>query len=174
MMPGHYWAEYKNAMTIDGKREGQAASLAIRFTVTNVAVDGSWKPLPGPKEVTVFLSLSDKAWPYTEEKLDAHGFNDDFDNPTFTGLGEGAALVCKHQIYKGQNQERWDFERSGELEKASDATIRELNLKRKASRKPAVPAGRPTPPKRQPAAPPAAGMLGAGAPQDEQDDDIPF
>lgn len=109
--------------------------LAVKLSITNIAsqINGepTWEDLPTPIERTMFLALSEKAWPYSEEKLKRLGFNGDFENPDFTK--EGVQLECKHEEYRGKVTERWNLAGDGpNLEQAPQDMIRTLNARWRA------------------------------------------
>ena len=160
--PGTYYGTKPRGVVAKTK-EGKP-QLAVTFDVAHVAENGAWKPMGSAYERTVFMSFSDAAMPYTEDKLQKLGFNGDFDNPAFSV--EGVSLECRHEQYNGRQTEKWDL--SGGTftpEKADDETIRHLNRLWKARQvgKAKAPAGNPSSP------PPAA--VETAAPSGDQ---IPF
>jgi len=74
------------------------------------------------------LYTSPKAWPYTEKKLLAMGFNGDFNNPQFSETQ--VVVVCRVEIYKDKPQEKWDLP-GGEYEAKPPAEdeIKKLNAR---------------------------------------------
>jgi len=96
----------------------------------------------------VYLYCSEKAWPFTEEKLIQLGFNGDFDNPVFT-KGEKVELYMKLEEYQGKFQQKWSIARG--IAKADTSITKTLSARFKAS------TGTPPPkPAGAPPAPPAA------------------
>lgn len=143
--PGTYLGKFLSAVTT--KTSTGNAQLAIDFEVSQVW-DGEWvESVEGKK--TVFLSLTDNAWPYTEGKLQASGFTGDFGKPDFSSDWKlsGQMLECGHEEYKGKDVEKWDFAQ-GQRAQAPDDMVRALTARWKSkNQKAAPPAGRPTPPK---------------------------
>lgn len=152
---GLYHGTIKKGVT--SKSSKGNPQMCITFDVTHAWVGADWDDIPKPFERTVFLSCTDAAWPYTEEKLDKLGFNGDFDNPAFTETE--ADLECKIETYEGKTKDKWDLAGGGsfEPEPAPKDVTRQLGAKWKATRQPAAkpPAGRPKPPVK-PATKPAA------------------
>jgi len=156
---------------------GQKASplLRVHIQVNHYAQDEQWIPLDQPEQRELRLFLTDGAWPYTEKKLRALGFNGDFDEPRFAG--EAINAICKHRAGKDENAgktfEDWDLAEWGESREAQPPdreTVRLLERKWKtAEATDKKPAGQPAAPPRTPA--PAA----ASATRETNGaDDIPF
>lgn len=154
MIPsGTYTGYLKEAVT--SKAKTGTPSMALTFYIDT---DDQ-----GRVERTVYLYLSDGAWPYSEEKLEYLGFDGDFANPTFNEsvTTDGVTLLCKHESYEGEVRERWDILRRRPIERAPDGEVSQLN-KRWRSRsggapKPAAPGkpvGAPPPKPAKPAPPP--------------------
>ena len=113
---------------------------------------------------TVFMFTTDAAWPFTEEKLKAIGWDGNPDEMHFTA--EAVELQCKHETYKEKTREKWDVAGGKkEWEPAPADVKRSVMARWKAS------AGKTTP------APVAAGSnarLKEAATTPMGDDDIPF
>lgn len=134
--------------------------VELTFDITHqLGEDQQWHPIAS-MERTIFLSLSDNSWQYTEAKLKALGFNGDFRDMQF-GEGpraEGVELLCQHEEYQGKKRERWELANwsSREVRPAGDDKLRRLNAKWKASAGSApATSGRPAPPPAAASAAPA-------------------
>lgn len=147
--------------------------MVVTMNITHVANErGEWTPMENAIDRKVYIFLSDSAWDYSKPKLEALGFNGDFDNPAFTC--EGVSMRCDHETYQGKTREKWEIDTGGgEVKKADTNTIRTLQAKWRSSAKPtaaAKPTGKPAAPSRKTAA------VGAG-PRDEDfdgGDDVPI
>ena len=97
--------------------------------------NGTSYDLIASAERTVFLSLTDKAMPYTKSKLESLNFNGDFENPQFQADPAGVDLTCTEDTYEGKTRERWDLASwgGGNLEKAGTDKLKRLNARWKAS-----------------------------------------
>lgn len=93
---GYYWAKPLGGMLTVSKKG------APQFAV-ECALEG------GSEKRTVFLATSDKAWPYTEDKLKRLGWNGNMDNMGFDC--ERVELQCTHEVYEGKPREKWDLAR---------------------------------------------------------------
>jgi hypothetical protein len=117
--------------------------VTIQFNITHTSAGESWAPVVTPFYRTVRLFLSPAAEPYTMKKLEQLGFNGDFgDGMAFSAdTMNGVALQCKHEVYEGEQRERWDLAGGGptEIERASTDIIRQLNAKYRAKVAPATP-----------------------------------
>lgn len=145
---GKYWGKIKDAVYTKGEK---SSAIAIVIDVTHQAGANGWEAIP-PQERTIFLYDTEKAWPYTEEKLVNLGFNGDFASMKFDPKfsDEGLGVECEVEEYQGKTREKWNLSRLGglNLERADDATIRTMNAKWKAKHggakaapaKPAAPA----------------------------------
>lgn len=135
--------------------------LVITFNLTHVADGPSWVELPTGQTADVYLFLSDAAWPFTEEKLKALGFNGDFADPKFSDqvYAEGVDLECRHESYQGKVRAKFEMMGGNKPEPAAADVMRQLNARWKAK---TAPAPRPAPGTR-PAPPPKAAETPVGA-----------
>lgn len=125
--------------------------IFVECDVTHIADDSAergWRLIESPFKRTVYMYLSDEAWPYTELKLEQLQFNGDFTNPAFE-VG-GVPLTCKFEQYQGKNKERWDITYSGgggEHKGVTSDVLRTLNAKWKQTHQaaPAAPEAPPAP-----------------------------
>jgi len=104
--------------------------LDVVFEITHVAQNDKWVGIE-PQDRHLRLFLTEKAWPYSERKLDALEFNGDFMNPKITD--KGIVLECKHEIYEGQFREKWDLPGDNKRERQvpSDDELRKLSTRYK-------------------------------------------
>lgn len=162
MTPGSYYGRPIRAILTKIGANNKPA-FAITFDVHSVAHNGEWVRIPNPEQRTVKMFLTEAAYPFTEAKLKAFGFNGDFANPLFNeDFNAGTELVCtnRQDPANGRTYDDFDFPRTGgqELEAADIDTVRLFNAKWKTAHAAAAkPMGRPMtpPPRPAPAAPPA-------------------
>lgn len=127
--------------------------IVVEFDVNHVANGSDWAEI-APARRSVFISLSEKAWPYSKDKLVRLGFNGNFDEPRFSA-GVGVELECKHEIYEGRGGEKWELaggSKEWEPIKPDQSRLWAAKWKAETAPPPAKPAGRPAAPPR-PAAP---------------------
>jgi len=86
--------------------------LYLAGKITHRSEGGQWVPC-GDSERTVYLYLSEGAFPYTVEKLDRLGFNGDFENPSLSGIADGVGVECVHEDYQGSPHEKWELPSDG-------------------------------------------------------------
>lgn len=122
----------------------------LEYDITYVMNDstGQWEKCDRCKR-SVDLYLSEKAMPFSNDKLNAIGFNGDFGNMQFDPqkTSEGTQLVCKHESgANGNMYEKWDFPFAGsERKPAGTDLIRQLNAKYRQYQQPKPPQAKPTP-----------------------------
>lgn len=163
---GIYLGYIDTAVTTESGSK-KTPAIAITFTVAHRAADGDWQKLPADAKATVWLYLSENAWPYTEGKLKQLGFNGDFADPKFGDhtIADGVQLQCKHEEYEGKTKDKWELFGGGGPSKADQSLTQILSARWKQNNG-SKPAGKPLPPKRAAAPSPA--------PQDLKPADIPF
>lgn len=151
--PGMYWGTITEAVTSQAKTGTPQLVLTFEITHRQARTDEGSEELPSPIERRVYLFLSDGAWPISQEKLQALGFNGDFDNPNFSAPQQW--IQCKHETYNGSLHEKWEIPGGGgEVEKADAGTITKLSARWKNANKPVpVPPGSPSSPPRSATAP---------------------
>lgn len=148
---GTYFGKLQSGIV--GQAKTGSPQMCIEFTVTHIlGADGQWQ---GCDEFvrTVFMPMTDNAWPYAVEKLERLGFDGNFKTPGFSDAAqaEGVELLCRHESYEGRSVEKWDLAGGGSYvpKPAGDDAVRRLAEKWKMRAKPA---GGP-PPKTPPTAP---------------------
>ena len=106
---------------------------------------GEWEEIV-PFDARLELSFSDKAWEWTEKKLLALGFNNNFDDPDFSDDSKtnGVRLKNKHEEYEGKMREKWELASFGGPAKADESKIKKLQQRWNA--KVGKPAGKPAAP----------------------------
>jgi len=116
MQPGRYYAFFQSAECGELGNEKSTPLIYMTFQITHCVGNDQWIELDPAVKANrdVRLFLSDKAWPYTEKKLQGMGFNGDFENPDVDPdfKRKGCALICSHRQGTGQDQtvyEDWDF-----------------------------------------------------------------
>jgi hypothetical protein len=155
--PNTYLGNLRSSVATESKTG--TPQIACEFEITHHALNGEWVAII-PQDRTLWLALSDAAWPYTKPKLEVLGFNGNFENPTCT-KGEQVQLACKHEEYGGKMREKWDLAEWGGVELApmNKDKARLWSAKWKAeTTQVAPPKGKPAPPARLetvPATPPA-------------------
>jgi hypothetical protein len=136
--------------------------MVVTFDVTHKSSNGAWEPLGTPIERDIFLATSEAAWPYTEKKLQALGFDGNFNAPTFAT--PQTTLLAKLESYDGKSRLKWDVwtEREKPEYKLADTdTQRRLMARWKQNNPSAAP---------KPATPPVPAATATQAPEG----DIPF
>ena len=132
------------------KAKSGSPQMEVEFLVINVWNGSEWTPIAPGTMRTIYMSLTDDAWPYSQRKLEALGFNGNFRDPDFgdEAKGEGVQLLCNHDSYNGKASEKWELANWGrkENEAAGADVLRTLEARWKSAAAPAKPAGRPTPP----------------------------
>lgn len=93
--PGQYQATLQ-------KIEVAAAKSGIPQAILTFSIDGHIR--------RVYLSLSEKAFKYSQASLATVGFNGDFAAPAFSNPGPHV-LDCTNEEYEGKQTERWQFPR---------------------------------------------------------------
>ncbi len=176
--PGLYHARYLEGKTTEASTG--TPQLALKFEVTHIAVatpegNSAWQELDEPMDRTIFLSLTNAAWPYAKKKLERNNFNGDFDNPQLV-MPDGIELVCQEDTYQGRTRSRWDIPRgdAAEAKPAGQDKVRRLNALWKVEQAKAT-APKATAPK-LPTAPPTPKQSDASAEsgQEADDKDVPF
>ncbi len=141
--------------------------IVVTFKVEHVWRDDAWC-LVAVGERRLFMALTDKARPYTADKLKALGFDGRFSSPRFSkeAINEGVQLLCKHETYNQQTREKWelaDWGGGGSGEPLAADPLRALDTWYQSLQDQAAkPGGQPT-------TPPPAGMT-----PEEVDKDIPY
>lgn len=77
------------------------------------------------KRRTIYTYFSDASKENSMKKLAANGFNGDFNSPALDN--PNVAMYCKHEEYKGETREKWDFADWGNDAPPDDDTIASLN-----------------------------------------------
>lgn len=155
---GSYWGRLISAI-MEEVGDNQTPCLTLKFDVTHNAVNGEWVKLANPEQRPVKLFMSEKAWPYTEEKLLRFGFNGDFANPDFSAeFKAGAELVCKHKESNGKWYDEFEFPMVNAEKPASADTVRTWNSRWKST------AGAAAKPAGAPPAAPVHRVIRAGKP----------
>ena len=153
LIPGKYWSI---VVCGEGRKLNNAKGtplISVTVTIghfnTGPADAPVWEALPVAYQRRVDLFLTDAAWPYTEPKLKALGFNGDFAAPEFSGdaVTTGIALVCSHKTRDGKTYEDWDLADwggGGDAEPLDKATVQLMNARWKTNQTmQAPPAGQP-------------------------------
>lgn len=175
LIEGNYWGVLVSGVTCLSQSK-KSPQIMVTFSITHADDgNGGWTQIQ-PTERNIYLSLTDAARPYSEDKLEALGFNGDFANPGFSqdATTKGVGLLCKREIYNGKDREKWDLASWGvkETELAPSDIVRMLNAQWRQRKQQAAPAGKPGVPTSPPAAAPrAAQSAPANTPSG---DDIPF
>lgn len=132
-----------------GETQGGTEQMVISFKVHYMKNEnGEWAELPVPIDANIYLSFSDKAWEWTEKKLVALGFNNNFDAPDFADDAKtnGVRLKNRHEDYQGKRTEKWELASFGGPAKADENKIKKLQQRWNA--KVGKPAGKPAAPPR--------------------------
>ena len=146
--PGNYFGQLKKWGLCE--EQGKAPFVWLDFAISHFGRGGEWEVCADGVR-TVFLYVSDAAWPYTEEKLTRLGFNGNFGagmDFSDAAKSDGVQLICKHELYQNKPREKWDLFREGggmEHTEATPDTVRRLNAKWKLHTSP-KPGDKPRPP----------------------------
>jgi len=120
MEEGTYFGRLVEIGTDRLNNEARTPFVFVAWEVTYRAANGEWVPItPVTRESRWFTS--EKAEPYTMDRLAQLGFNGDFDKPAFTAdpnpQTEGLQLRCKHQYRNEQAYENWDLMGGGQKDR---------------------------------------------------------
>jgi hypothetical protein len=136
-------------------RDNSSEFVYIGIMLTHMqADDGVWIPIE-PDEARLMLNTGDKAWPYTKQKLEALGFDGNFQTPNFTTLEE-IEVVNNPRESKGTMYDGFDLSGWGEFEPKPIDMMRakQLSTRWKSETKPTgKPATKAAPPVKKTAAP---------------------
>ncbi len=175
MTEGLYYAERLGASMDTLNNANKTPLIRIYYSVTHVQEGTEWQLLGKPVERSVSLFLTDKAWPFTQPKLESMGFNGDFDAPDFDSE-PGTQLDLTHQVKDGKTYENWNLDGWGGQKEATPPPkdmLRKFKARwgtdTAASKKPSGSPSAP-PSKTEPESEPAD----APAPPDLGSDRIPF
>jgi hypothetical protein len=143
-----------------------AAQVVLVFNVFAIQQVGDFNSIDAI-ERTVYISLHENSWTYSQKKLQGLQFNGDFGAGMGFGRTENITLECEHNEYDGKTREKWNLadwgtQERAELPKPPGKTIQELNAKWR------IKAGAVTPavvPVRQPSAQVPAAAKPAEAPK---------
>ena len=130
--PGTYRGTLAEAVTCEAKTG--TLQLALKFDVAEHWNGTAWEGVATPGERTVFVSLTEKAWPYSIAKLERLNFNGDFANPEFGLDPAGVDLMCSDESYNGKPTERWELGGYGVArEQAATDKLKRLNSRWRAT-----------------------------------------
>lgn len=92
--------------------EGKTPFVYVAWQVTHRAIDGDWAPIEAIRRESRWW-VTEKAEPYTMDRLETLGFNGDFDAPSFRAEPhpehQGVELLCRHNVREGTAYENWDL-----------------------------------------------------------------
>jgi len=183
MEEGTYFGRLVEIGTDRVNNEPRTPYVYVGWEVTHRAVDGKWEPIEPAVHRESRWFTSEKAEPYTMDRLTQLGFNGDFNKPVFTAepspQTDGVQLRCKHQYRDEKGYENWDLVGGGtdrqhepwpaEQQRAFRARYKTRMAGQKA------PEGRPQAPPAAPASKPAAVTAGPKRSRlaPVEDDEIP-
>lgn len=101
---GYYMGTAKAGQLAEAKTGN--AQFVVTFDVTHRDSNGAWEPIT-PIERDVYLSTTEKAWPYTEKKLEALGFDGNFNAPKFAN--PQATIIARTETHDGKARLKWDI-----------------------------------------------------------------
>lgn len=136
--PGNYWMQTPTiGLGVSGKNNSPYIYLEgnIVWKQDGVKEDGTDNCVEVPHETrTVFLYITDAAFPHTADKLDALGWNGDFSKPGLVGnAAQGLWVECSHETFQNKLREKWNLPGGGFEHKApSSDVIRKANALYKA------------------------------------------
>ena len=169
--------------TLDNEKK--TPLIYATFQITHRAVEGKWEA------VESFIRdcrwwVTEKAEPYTMDRLRKLGFNGDFAKPLFSATPnpqtEGVELSCGHRTRDEQTYEEWDLASMQGGEKERTPWDKEFERRFRAKYRTRLdgerrPDGKPSAPPAAPAkrAPDASPVRDEEIPSDDvPDDQIPF
>lgn len=178
---------------LDQIGDNKTPAIALEYDVQHFLVGDNWQQVPEGHTARILLFLSEKAEPYTLEKIAKMGFVGDFDalargicDDEIHAFFDAAKVDQVELVYKydGHNPKypnKWDFP-GGNYERNPPGRddVRTWNAKFKnMQQRTAAPAGKPSAP---PARPSASNERPAPPPREAQpaqqgagkDDDLPF
>lgn len=144
---GSYYGRLTEAGTASLNNDAQTPFVWLRFALTHHARAGNWSPMAQTISREVRMFLSEKAWPYTVEKLEKLAFDGNFAQPLFDGElnTQGCELLCEHESRDGKLFEEWSIAKCiGGREKA-DVPARMMNILKSKWRHRAAPSPPSTP-----------------------------
>lgn len=121
---GVYRANVLGATTAEAQSGSGQLVLDLEFTAVAVQHDDGnpfWRNY-GPLRERCYLSLSDKAMPFTRGRLDKLGFNGNFSEPSFAN-GDDAVFQVSHEEYQGKVRQRIDVYTPRQTRPASRALL---------------------------------------------------
>lgn len=96
--------------------QNNTARIELNFEITHIWIgrDGvDWDPTTPIFHRRIRLYLTDKALAFSEQKLQAMGFNGDFENISIESFepqfSKGVDLVCEHKQGQKDTYEDWDL-----------------------------------------------------------------
>ncbi len=126
---GMYWMEFPLLFTGKSGQSG-TPTLFVDGEITHRKSDVEGEepiPIQGEK-ATLYLYLSEKALPYTIERLQPLGFNGDFNNPALSERGaKGFWVECFHDTFDGNTRAKFRLPGGVERVSCNAETIRRLN-----------------------------------------------
>jgi len=149
MDEGTYQADFVEA-ECQSRGENKTPFIVLTFQVKAVAAHEDWKSIE-PVYRDVSFPLTEKAWPFSEERLRKLGFNGDFRNPDIAEHWQrGINLQCKHRQGRNDVFEDWSIpaiEGGSSSEPLSDADLRRFTARWKGNNptRTAPPASSPLP-----------------------------
>lgn len=157
----------------------EAALSAAPNGTPEVAIRVRIEPEPGSElqsyERTLHLYVTDKTMAFLPEKLEALGFTGGSLRDVGQLAGGAGSFYCKHEVYQGEERERWDVSTGGgkplEIRPVDAAETRRLDALFGAAKKAAnKPVSAPRSAAKSNGAALPAGVYDDGP----QDNDIPF
>lgn len=169
---GSYWGNLIAFGFSQSENKKKTPYIWLTWNVTLRAGAEDWERLEQPIERTINVYMSDAARPFSRPKLEALGFNGEFDDGKMDFSTEakenGHELVAEDDHFDNKKRLKWDLPHAGGFlhDKAPAPLVTELNAKWQ-SENPPTPAGRPT-------APPSTAPPPADAAPAEGDEPPPF
>ncbi len=167
---GEYWGEIESCKPYE--KDGDL-SLPVRFLVTHKYCGETAQEIT-PFEATVWLKMFGPSEPYTDQKLDALGYNDVSSDPKF--MNSAVKLVCSHYRNKsGVECENWDLAEWGTRPEPSVDALNRADAKRRArKRSMGEPIAKPPPLEPAPEPSPEPAQAGGAPAESPTGDGIPF
>ena len=121
-----YMGTVESGVLAETKNGSAQIALKVRLSQEEGG-DGTMYTMQNALLVNAYLSLSDRAMEYTEQKLKTLGFNGDFENPAFSQ--DAYAWTGKAEEYEGRTTMRYELADWGAAKSAPAATAKLLTAK---------------------------------------------
>ena len=171
---GIYYGKLLEIGTDKLQNEAGTEYVYVAWEVTHQAAGGQWRPITPTRRESRWWATQ-KAEPYTMDRLVRLGFNGDLENPAFDAephpQRDGVELACRHDHRDGKAYENWDLASGHDRERVPW----DSELKRRFKAKYRTRLSTQARPEGKPDSPPAAPSGGGDEPDNSpvRDDELP-